>query len=138
MKLTTIDLASLNNWQLSWLLAKHLFPRDALIARPELAVGDSGYNMIDAGQDGAELLLLSAIAKYKVSVIWRPWMGKSGQWWACVEDDPFDTDEVLGVFNDDRNRAIVLALVAHLEEARVSMKARIPEVLMLPYTGDCK
>lgn len=127
MKTKTANLLELSNAQLSWLLAKHLFPNDEPVKNPELAIGGA-YDFVDGDED-ATFALLRAIDQYKASVIWRPWFGECGQWWACVEDDPFDSDEVLGVFDDSRERATVLALVAHLEEAKITMKVELPEVL---------
>lgn len=127
MKTKTVGITNLSDQQLSWLLAKHLYPNDEPIKQPELATDGSGYNFMDADQE-MTFEILNAIEKYKVSVIWRPWIGDEGQWWACVEDDPI-SEEVLGVLHTDRTRAIVLALVAHLEDAKDSLQAELPEVL---------
>lgn len=130
MKVVNRRLSELTDQQLSWLLAKHICPNDTPVKSPELATGSLGYQFIESADADATLMLLDALDKYKVSVIWRPWVGESGQWWACVEDDPFDSDEVLGVFDDSRQRAAVMALVAHLEEAKITMEVQLPEVLL--------
>lgn len=129
-KTKTVSLLTLNSSKLSWLLAKHICPNDSPVKNPELAVGDFGYQFIERADDDAKLMLLEAMDKFKVSTVWRPWFGESGQWWACVEDDPFDGDEVLGVFDDSRQRAAVMALVAHLEDAKITMEVQLPEVLL--------
>lgn len=128
MKTKTVSMESLNNRQLSWVLAKHLFPNDEPVIFPKLARGNHGYNFVDGDQEEMDAIS-EAVEKYKVSVIWRPWLGECGQWWACVEEDPVEED-ILGAFHDSRARAIVLALVGHFENAKESMLVQLPEDLL--------
>lgn len=128
-KTKTVSLLTLNSSQLSWLLAKHICPNDTPVKNPELAVGDFGYQFIERADDDAKLMLLEAMDKFKVSTVWRPWYGESGQWSVWVEEDPFH-DNSPGVFDECRELAVVLALVAHLEDAKHSMEVELPEVLL--------
>lgn len=131
MNAKKIAINDLNNEQLSWMVAKHVFPNDHCVKNPAAAVGGFGYDMAEPG-DETLCFADKLMDQYKISTLWRPWQGECGQWWACVEQDPTD-DTVMGYFGDTRYQAAMRALLAHLEAIEgfdVAGGVDVPEVLL--------
>lgn len=130
MNTKKIKITELTNEQLSWMIAKHVYPKDAAVLDPLLAVG--GYHY-DFAEPEPECETCRLIDKHKISTLWRPWLGECGQWWACCEQDPSD-EETMGFLGDTRTQAAMRALLATLEAAGNGGDdvdgVEVPEVLL--------
>ncbi|OAD82920.1 hypothetical protein ATN89_17715 [Comamonas thiooxydans] len=112
MKTVTKSINDLNNGQLSWMIAKHVWPNDYAIKNPSKGVVDS-YDLVERapGLDDHTADVCDLMDKYKISTLWRHSLG---HWWACCEADPAD-DRTLGMVGETRNKAAMRALLSHLE-----------------------
>lgn len=132
MSTKKIEIEALTNEQLSWMIAKHVYPKDAAVLDPSLAVGGYHYDFAEPEPVCETCRLLD---QYKISTLWRPWQGECGMWWACVEGDPSDED-AMGRFGDTRTQAAMRALLAHLEASQSGQAAEecaevdLPEILL--------